>query len=232
MKLFHFVKPNLSLRNRIKLSLEIFTILFFCSVHYFCFAAQTNNLTGHWKLDPKQSTKPEDEFKGKLRTLALKWKAQEGKGLPDGPYRERLADYEKQHLDSQKRKSAKNLKRLGLLLPLINCQSLQIKKTITNNVTHFIFIYDNVLERKFTINNTGRMFSAKGNELSKNIFGYTLAYFDENKLILETDTYDGHRVKEEISIYANRLKYQQIFNSFVLTKTVRIDKLFAEKTLL
>ena len=90
--------------------------------------AQSNDFTGNWELDEKKSTKPEEAFKGKLRTVALKWKAQEDKGLPDGPYRERLADYEKQHLDSLKRKSAKNLKRLGLLLPLINCQSLQIKK--------------------------------------------------------------------------------------------------------
>ena len=68
-----------------------------------------STLTGHWKLEPKQSSVPEDEFKGKLRTQnGLKWKAREDKALPDGPYRERLADYEKQHLESQKRKSAKN----------------------------------------------------------------------------------------------------------------------------
>ena len=232
MKLFHFVSSNFPFCLRIKLSLKICAILFFYSFHYFCFAAQPNDFTGNWELDLKESTKPEEAFKGKLRTVALKWKAQEDKGLPDGLYRERLADYEKQHLDSLKRKSAKNLKRLGLLLPLINCQSLQIKKTLRGSATQFIFIYDNVLERKFTISNAGRMFSAKGNELSKNIFGYTLAYFHERKLIVETDTYDGHRIKEELSVHANRLRYQQIFDSFVLTKKVTINKLFAEKTML
>ena len=232
MKLFHFAKTNSFLCSRIKPSLEFLAVLLFCFSFHSCLVAQTHDLTGHWKLDPKRSTKPEVEFKGKLRTSALKWKAREDKGLPDGPYRERLADYEKQHLESQKRKSAKNLKRLGLILPLISCQSLQIKKRITGNITQFIFIYDNVLERKFTISSTGRIFSAKGNELSKNIFGYTLAYFDRNILILETDTYDGHRIKEKISIYANGLKYQQIFDSFVLTKRVTINKLFTEKTTL
>ena len=148
----------------------IFTLLGFCIAHQFCFASQKVHLTGHWKLEPKKSSVPEDEFKGKLRTVALKWKAREDKGLPDGPYKERLADYEKQHLDSQKRKSAKNLKRLGLLLPLINCHSLQIRKTENHQVTQFIFLYDGVLERKFTISSTGRIFSAKGNELSENIF--------------------------------------------------------------
>ena len=210
----------------------IFTLLGFCIAHQFCFASQKVHLTGHWKLEPKQSSVPEDEFKGKLRTVALKWKAREDKALPDGPYRERLADYEKQHLESQKRKSAKNLKRLGLLLPLINCHSLQIRKTENHQVTQFIFLYDGVLERKFTISNTGRIFSAKGNELSENFFGYTLAYFDENKLVLETDTYDGHRVKEELLAYANKLEYKQIFDSFILTKKVTITKLFAKKTVL
>ena len=210
----------------------IFTLLGFCIAHQFCFASQKVHLTGHWKLEPKQSSVPEDEFKGKLRTVALKWKAREDKALPDGPYRERLADYEKQHLESQKRKSAKNLKRLGLLLPLINCHSLQIRKTENHQVTQFIFLYDGVLERKFTISNTGRIFSAKGNELSENFFGYTLAYLDENKLVLETDTYDGHRVKEELLAYANKLEYKQIFDSFILTKKVTITKLFAKKTVL
>ena len=124
------------------------------------------------------------------------------------------------------------LKRLGLLLPLINCHSLQIRKTEDRQVAQFIFIYDGVLERKFTISNSGRIFSAKGNELSENIFGYTLAYFDENTLILETDTYDGHRVKEELLVNANRLEYEQTFDSFVLTKKVTIKKLFAKKTVL
>lgn len=210
----------------------VFTLLGFYIPHQFCFASQENHFTGHWKLEPKQSSVPEDEFKGKLRTVALKWKAREDKGLPGGPYRERLADYEKQHLDSQKRKSAKNLKRLGLLLPLINCHSLQIRKTENDQVAQFIFIYDGVLERKFTISSSGRIFSAKGNELSENIFGYTLAYFDENKLILETDTYDGHRVKEVLLAYANKLEYEQIIDSFILTKKVTITKLFAKKTVL
>ncbi len=231
MKLFHFAIVNLSLCSRIAPLFKNLAIILFCFSHHFCFASQTNDFTGHWKLDPKQSTKPETEFKGKLRTSALKWKARQDKGLPDGPYRERLADYEKQHLDSQKRKSAKNLKRLGLLLPLINCQSIRIEREITDDVTQFNFIYDNILERKFTISNTGRIFSAKGKELSKNIFGFTLAYFDENKLILETDTYDGHRIKEELSISANRLNYRQIFDSFILTKKVTINKLFTEKTM-
>lgn len=230
MKLFHFARSNFPCYLKIKLSVIVFTFLIFCISHRFCFASQTNHFAGHWELKPKLSSIPQDEFKGKLRTLALKWKSREDKGLPDGPYRERLADYEKQHLDSQKRKSAKNVKRLGLLLPLINCHSLQIRKTEKHQVAQFIFIYDDVLERKFTISNSGRIFSAKGNELSENIFGYTLAYFDENKLVLETDTYDGHRVKEELLVYPDRLEYKQTFDSFVLIKKVTIKKLFAKKT--
>ena len=66
----------------------------------------------------------------------------------------------------------------------------------------------------------------------KIFFGYTLAYFDENKLVLETDTYDGHRVKEELLAYANKLEYKQTFDSFILTKKVIITKLFAKKTVL
>ena len=128
-----------------------------------------------------------------------------------------------------KRKSAKNLKRLGLLLPLINVQSLQIKKTGDKSL-ELSFIYDNVLERNFKISATGRVYSAKGNELSENIFGYTLAYLEKQNLILETDTYDGHRVREQINLYAKKLNYKLSFQSFLLTEEVILTKLFSKKT--
>ena len=74
------------------------------------------------------------------------------------------------------------------------------------------------------------MYSAKGNELSENIFGYTLAYLEKQKLILETDTYDGHRVREQISLYAKKLNYKLSFESFLLTEEVILTKLFSKKT--
>lgn len=206
----------------------LIAIIFFC-FYSNCTALSPNDLHGLWALDEKKSSSPEKQFKGKLRVLPLKLKNHKTDGLPNGPYRERLADYEKQHLESQKRKSAKNLKRLGLLLPLINVQSLQIKKTGDKSL-EFSFIYDNVLERNFKISATGRVYSAKGNELSENIFGYTLAYLEKQNLILETDTYDGHRVREQINLYAEKLNYKLSFQSFLLTEEVILTKLFSKKT--
>ena len=117
-----------------------------------------------------------------------------------------------------------------MLLPLISFQSLQIRKKQSKNILEFSFIYDGVLTREFKVSQTGRVYSAKGNELSESIFGYTFAYFDKNTLILETDTYDGHRIEERVYLSAGKLNYQLAFESFVLTEQVILNKLFLKKT--
>ena len=48
-------------------------------------------------------------------------------------------------------------------------------------------------------------------------------------MVLETDTYDGHRVKEELLAYANKLEYKQIFDSFILTKKLPLQNYLRKK---
>ena len=82
----------------------LITIIFFC-FYSNCTALSPNDLHGLWALDEKAVV--QKAIQGKTTGIAVKIENHKTDGLPNGPYRERLADYENNTSKAKKEKCKK-----------------------------------------------------------------------------------------------------------------------------
>ena len=75
-------------------------------------------------------------------------------------------------------------------------------------------------------NKEGRIYSAKGAELTQSFFGHTLSYYFKEALILETDASDGGKYIEKLSVENGKLNYKFTLDSLVLKETISIKRIF------
>ena len=93
-------------------------------------------------------------------------------------------------------------------------------------------LYDGVLPRSIKPNPGGRVFSASGEELVADTLGHTLAYWEGDTLILETDPPNGGKVIEKITVKNNprQLLYQIKLQMRILKEPVEIKRVFEPAT--
>ena len=152
---------------------------------------------GTWTLNPELSDDPDKLLKGKLRKRYRPQKISKknpgsGRGAPDAA----MQNYWETLKASEERKASKNLKRLGPAFLLLTFKTVTISADLENTIT---ISYDGSPGRKVKPNLNGRVFSAKGEELTTSYFGHTLAYLTNNSLILETDAPDGGKFIEKLN---------------------------------
>lgn len=187
-------------------------------------AADPTTLIGSWVLNKKGSADPEDAFSGKLRhdsypvpVLGGPGARQEGRDLHQMAYWETIRD-------GKERNSSKKLKRLGTAYPLVKADQL----TIAEAEGGYRLTYDDALPRTIRPNPKGHIYSAKGDELVEDSFGFTLSYWDKDTLVLEADAPDGGKIIERLTVRENphQLEYVIRVALPVVKQPVELKRLF------
>ena len=154
------------------------------------------DLSGAWELDAKKSTDPEDAFKGKLRRDSYPVPHIDTGGERNTPHDVQQSAYWDTIRDGKEARSIKNLRRLGIAYPMVKAERLQLDAEDGG----YEVTYDGDLPRSVRPNPKGKVFSAKGDELVHDTFGYTLSYWDKDSLVMEADAPEGGRVTERLTL--------------------------------
>ncbi len=190
--------------------------------------SETGNLKGLWILEEKLSDDPEGKLKGKLRkryqTQDYYKKKHPGskRSAPDMA----MNNYWETLRQSEERKASKNLRRLGPAFFLLTFQDINISGLNSEEIS---LSYDDSPGRMIRPNKEGRIYSAKGAELTQSFFGHTLSYYLKEALILETDAPDGGKYIEKLSLENGRLNYRITLDSLVLKETISINRIFVRQ---
>ena len=181
-------------------------------------------LTGAWTLNRHGSTDADKAFEDKLRRDAYpvpqmlrQSERPNSRDLTQMAYWETVRD-------GNERNSSKNLRRLGTAYPLVKATHLDISEEDGG----YRINYDGDIPRLIRPNSGGRVFSAKGNELVEDTFGFTLAYWDKDTLVLEADAPDGGTVTERLTIRENphQLEYVVKVNLRIMKEPVEVTRVF------
>jgi hypothetical protein len=179
-------------------------------------------LRGTWVLND-DSDEPKEAFKGKMRKSRYPVPQKPTNNRNPSIYDGAQANYWETIRGGKERKSIKDLTRLGSAYPLVTANSLAISVVESG----YDFVYDDVLPRLVRPNPSGRIFSAKGDELVEDTFGFTLAYWEKQVLVLETDPPSGGKIVEKIKMLNDdKLEYSIRVKSLVLKEPVAIRRIF------
>ncbi len=181
-------------------------------------------ITGAWTLDEKGSADPDKLFKGKLRRDAYPVPRMKSGGERSTPYDLNQLAYWVSVRDGKDAHSSKNLRRLGIAYPMVKAQRLDI----ADEDGGYRVTYDTDLPRSVRPNPNGKVFSAKGDELVQDTFGFTLTYWDNDTLVIEADAPEGGKVIERLTIRENphQLEYVVRVELRLLLQPVEVKRLF------
>ena len=181
-------------------------------------------ITGAWTLDEKGSADPDKLFKGKLRRDAYPVPRMKSGGERSTPYDLNQLAYWESVRDGKDAHSSKNLRRLGIAYPMVKAQRLDI----ADEDGGYRVTYDIDLPRSVRPNPNGKVFSAKGDELVQDTFGFTLTYWDNDTLVIEADAPEGGKVIERLTIRENphQLEYMVRVELRLLLQPVEVKRLF------
>jgi hypothetical protein len=183
-------------------------------------------ILGDWVLNESLSDNVKKKLKGQFRrTLPASKFNRPISGGRDGrtPADEAHEGYWKTLNEGKERKAAKDIKRVGTAYPLITAKILNI----TQDRKDYIFLYDQLLPREIKPSASGRIYSAKGEELVEDSLGHTLSYWKESTLILETTNTMGGTYLEEIRLQsANELRYIIKLDLRLLQEPITISRTF------
>lgn len=181
-------------------------------------------LAGHWRLDTAASDDVEEAFDGKLRRSRFPVPSVLREGEPPASQDLQQMNYWDAVREQREKRSMKDLARLGTVFPLLTATQLDIEPG-TNGYT---FTYDELLPRRVQPNPAGRVYSASGDELVSDTIGYTLAWWDGDSLVLETDPPDGGHYTERVTPLADppRLEYRVKVELVILEEPVEVERVF------
>ena len=172
--------------------------------------AQTVPIIGRWQLDPVQSTNAANELKG-IRASKHKRRFEAESKSREHAGRSTQRRYWEEANAGRDWHHTHKLAHTGPLQRLLESENLEI----VPNGNGFLFIYADGYERSIVPNPGGRVFTASGEELVLDEIGYTLTYWDDTSLILETRIKGGGKLIEHISTSADGAK---------LTVRIEIDR--------
>lgn len=187
-------------------------------------ALATSSLDGAWVLNEDLSVDPEDAFDDMLKRDSYPVPyAEPGSNQARSPRDASQTNYWDTVRDGRERHSLKNLQRLGSIYPLVMAQRLDIAIGADG---HLDITYDEALPRELFVNPNGRVFSAKGDELVGDSIGFTLAYWDGDTLVIETDPPDGGKVAERLRVGSapRRLEYVLEVEMRILAEPVEFKR--------
>ena len=181
-------------------------------------------ISGAWTLDEKGSADPEKVFKGKLRRHGEPTPVMRGGGERSTPYDLAQLAYWESVRDGKERNPIRLLRRLGIAYPMVKTETLDIAEEVGG----YRITYDNDLPRSVRPNATGKVFSAKGDELVQDTFGYTLTYWENDTLVVEADAPEGGKVIEKLTIRENphQLEYVVRIQLRMLMEPVEVKRVF------
>jgi len=204
-------------------------LILVCLNPYQSAIANDDLLLGDWVLDKASSDNLKKKLKGQFRRrlpMSKFNKPISGGRTRGGAGDESQSTYWRTVKEGKERKAAKNLKRVGTAYPLISAKTL----SITAKENSYLFLYDQLLPREIKPNASGRVYSAKGEELVEDSIGHTLAYRKENSLILETTNMMGGTYLEVVKLQAaDELLYTITLNLRLLLEPITIKRVFNRK---
>ena len=155
--------------------------------------ADTGVLTGTWVIDEDSSGTLEDEIdtlKQEYRDYQTEQGTISDPDKPD-PFQSRRQLGEKEW--------AKRGSPVGK--PSLTVRKMVRAESIKLYVSERIVVaYDGEIKRLLNPNPIGRVHSATGKGVSKDVFGQTLAYLDADAVVIETRTYSAERLVERFEI--------------------------------
>ncbi len=192
-----------------------------------CFAQQvfaTPAILGAWTLDEKGSGDPEKMLKGKFRHHDEQMPVMQQGGERTTPYDLAQLAYWESVRDGKEAHPDKALRRLGIAYPMVKALRLDIAEEEGG----YRITYENSLPRSVRPNPNGKVFSAKGDELVRDTFGYTLTYWDNDSLVVEADAPEGGKVSEKFTVRENphQLEYVVRVQLRMLMKPIEVKRLF------
>ena len=200
-------------------------LAFLCGLGLASQVDATPTLSGAWMLDEKASVDPDKLFKGRLGHDAYYPVPHiQGGGERSTPYDMNQLAYWDSVRAGKEAHPSKNLRRLGIAYPMVTAQRLDI----ADELGGYRVTYDVELPRMVRPNPNGKVFSAKGNELVQDTFGFTLTYWDNDTLVNEADAPDGGKVIERLTIRENphQLEYVVRLELRMLSEPVEVKRLF------
>ncbi len=202
--------------------LTLCVLLFGLSLASHAGAAPT--ITGAWTLDEKGSADPDKLFKGKLRRDAYPVPHMQSGGERSTPYDLNQLAYWETVRDGKEAHPSRSLRRLGIAYPMVKA----VRLDIAEEVDGYRLTYDTDLPRSVRPNANGKVFSAKGDELVQDTFGFTLTYWDNDTLVVEADAPEGGKVIERLTVRENphQLEYVVRVELRMLPQPVEVKRLF------
>lgn len=179
---------------------------------------------GAWTLDEKGSADPEKLMKGKLRRRGEPMPVMQSGGERSTPYDLAQLAYWETVRDGKEAKPSKMLRRLGIAYPMVKAERLDLAEEDGG----LRITYDVDLPRSVRPNANGKVFSAKGDELVRDTFGYNLAYWENDSLVVETDAPEGGKVTERFTVRENphQLEYKVRVQLRMLLEPLEVVRLF------
>jgi len=216
----------ISFKDRIA---PLLLLILVCLNPYQSAIASDDLLLGDWVLDKPSSDNLKKKLKGQFRRRLPMSKF--NRPISGGRTRgtagdESQSNYWRTLKEGKERKAAKNIKRVGTAYPLISAKTLNI----TSKEKNYLFLYDILLPREIKPNASGRIYSAKGEELVEDSIGHTLAYWKNQSLILETTNTMGGTYLEVVTLRApDELLYTITLDLRLLLEPITIKRVFRRK---
>tara|TARA_R110002096_G_scaffold22675_32_gene72832 strand:- start:2899 stop:3654 length:756 start_codon:yes stop_codon:yes gene_type:complete len=180
-------------------------------------------LAGRWQLDADTSTDPATELKG-IRASKIRSARQSPQPSAKRPGQATEQRYWQEANAGEEWRHSKELVHAGPLQRILESENLEI---ITRD-DGYLFVYADGFERPVVPNPAGRVFTASGEELVKTDIGYTLAYWEDDTLVLETRIERGGEMFERIAIDPdNRLGIHITIDRRDWKWIARLERVFA-----
>ena len=181
-------------------------------------------MIGAWTLDEKGSADAEKLLKGKLRKHGEPMPVMQSGGERNTPHDLAQLAYWETVRDGKEDKPSKILRRLGIAYPLVKAERIDLAEESDG----LRITYDINLPRSVRPNPNGKVFSAKGDELVQDTFGYNLSYWENDSLIVETDAPEGGKVTEKFTVRENphQLEYVVRVQMRMLMEPLQLVRLF------
>ena len=177
--------------HRRHLVIALATCLLTASVPYV--TAEPDAITGTWVLNEDASNTLKAEI-SVLKQEHRTWESENG-GIndPEKPSPFDSNNIKNKNWDSRRSGAVSQPSRV--VSQMVTAESLKLYIS-----ERFIVAYDGKLKRMITPNPNGRVHSAKGLGISKDAVGETLAYVDENAVVIETRTASAERLAERFEL--------------------------------
>jgi hypothetical protein len=181
-------------------------------------------VTGGWILHEKGSEDAEKLLKGKLRRGSDPMPVMRSGGERSTTHDLAQLAYWESVRDGKDAEPSRMLRRLGIAYPLVKATRLELAEEGDG----YRLTYDNELPRSVRPNPNGKVFSAKGDELVRDTFGYTLTYWENDSLVVETDAPEGGKVIEKFTVRENphQLEYVVRVQLRMLLEPLEVTRLF------